>query len=58
MDGESGLAKILYAENGLAERLLLLYQKKEEKDLEVMCQHYEELDNYPIQSQWCLSKFR
>ena len=42
--------KMLSAENGLAERMLLFYQKKEEKDLEVMAQHCEELDNYPIQS--------
>ena len=42
--------KMLSAENGLAERVLLFYQKKEEKDLEVMAQHCEELDNYPIQS--------
>ena len=41
--------KMLSAENGLAERMLLFYQKKEEKDLEVMAQHCEELDNYPIQ---------
>ena len=41
---------MLSAENGLAERMLLFYQKKEEKDLEVMAQHCEELDNYPIQS--------
>lgn len=42
--------KILSAENGLAERVLLFYQKKEEKDLEAMAQHCEELNNYPIQS--------
>ena len=42
--------KMLFAENGLAERVLLLYQKKEEKDLEAMAQHCEELDNFPIQS--------
>ena len=42
--------KMLFAENGLAEQMLLLYQKKEEKDLEAMAQHCEELDNYPIQS--------
>ena len=41
---------MLSAENGLAERMLLFYQKKEEKDLEVMAQHCKELGNYPIQS--------
>ena len=34
-----------------AKQVLLFYQKKEEKDLEVMAQHCKELDNYPIQSQ-------
>ena len=43
--------KMLSAENGLAKQVLLFYQKKEEKDLEVMAQHCKELDNYPIQSQ-------
>ena len=42
--------KMFSAENGLAERMVLFYQKKEEKDLEVIAQHCEELDNYPIQS--------
>ncbi|RMX55259.1 hypothetical protein pdam_00021359 [Pocillopora damicornis] len=43
--------KMLSAENGLAKQVLLFYQKKEKKDLEVMAQHCKELDNYPIQSQ-------
>ena len=42
---------MLSAENGLAKQVLLFYQKKEEKDLEVVPQHCKKLDNYPIQSQ-------
>ena len=33
-----------------AERVLLLYQKKEEKDLEVMAQRSRALESFPIQS--------
>lgn len=42
--------KILAAENGLAERVLLFYQKVLEKDLEAMSASCEELEEYPIKS--------
>ena len=42
--------KMLSAENGFAERVLLFYQRKEEKDLEVMAQHSGALEDFPIQS--------
>jgi len=42
--------KMLSAENGFAERVLLFYQRKEEKDMEVMAQHSGALEDFPIQS--------
>jgi len=42
--------KMLRADNGFAERVLLFYQKKEEKDLEAMADHCEAMENFPIQS--------
>lgn len=42
--------KILAAENGLAERVLLFYQKMVEKDLEAMAASCVELEEFPINS--------
>ena len=42
--------KMLTADNGFAERVLLFYQKKEEKDLEAVADHCEAMENFPIQS--------
>ena len=42
--------KMLSVENGFADRALLFYQRKEEKDLEFMAQHSVALEEFPIQS--------
>ena len=42
--------KILYAENGLAERILFIYQKPISKDLEEMAQLCEKLNDFPVKS--------
>ena len=42
--------KILAAENGLAERILLFHQNMAEKDLEVMARSCDELEEFPIKS--------
>ena len=42
--------KMLTADNGFAERVLLFYQKREEKDLEAMADHCEAMENFSIQS--------
>ena len=41
---------MLTADNGFAERVLLFYQKREEKDLEAMADHCEAMENFSIQS--------
>ena len=42
--------KILDAENGLAERILFIYQKPISKDLEEMAQLCEKLNDFPVKS--------
>ena len=41
---------MLTADNGFAERVLLFFQKKEDKDLEAMADHCEAMENFSIQS--------
>ena len=42
--------KMIVAENGLADRFIFSYQKKEESDLEAMAEQSDRLKEFPVQS--------